>query len=167
LLLFAVVPQQLWVRWISHQPDLAERLTWLVAGSFLPLILFLYFNHVQLWAKVIAIGVALNLAAMIANGGEMPAPNQFAAAASNQTEIASERIIPGTKDKLITASAPAALHFLSDHFLLTLPTGAQRVVSAGDIFILSGGILALALAVSAQGSLAPRATDLPVNAHPE
>ena len=66
LLIVAIVPQQLWVRWISHQPDLSERFTWLVAGSFLPLIVFLYFNRAQAWAKVIAVGVVLNLSAMIA-----------------------------------------------------------------------------------------------------
>jgi hypothetical protein len=104
--------------------------------------------------------VVLNLSAMIANGGAMPAPAQFGFEAQSAAQPVNERVAPGTKDRLFVSGAPAAVQLLSDHILITLPTGSQRVASIGDFFILAGGILALVLAVGPTGSNATRATDV-------
>jgi Family of unknown function (DUF5317) len=147
LLLVAIVLQQLWVRWISHQPSVPETFAWLVALSYVPLVAFIFLNRERLAVKVIAIGVVLNFSAMLANGGAMPVPARFASSTQVQTSPRLTTIAPGTKDRLVDGTQPALVETLSDHILVTLPTGIQRVASFGDFFILTGGILALVGAI--------------------
>jgi hypothetical protein len=97
---------------------------------------------------------------MIANGGAMPAPAQFGFEAQSAAQPVTGRVAPGTKDRLIVSRTPAVVQLLSDHILITLPTGRQRVASIGDFFILAGGMLALVLAVGPAGSQSTRATDV-------
>jgi hypothetical protein len=142
LLLLSLAPQQLWVRWLSHQNGGATDWAWLVALSYVPLAAFVFFNRDRLSVKVIAVGALLNVAAMIANGGAMPAPMRLAATpATSGAQV--ERIAPGTKDRLVGDKAPSGLELISDRFVVTLPTGAQRVASVGDFIILFGGLIAL------------------------
>src|SRR5258708_5272508 len=104
LLLVAIVLQQLWVRWISHQPNVPETFAWLVALSYLPLVAFIFLNRERLAVKVIALGVVLNFSAMLANGGAMPAPVRFASSTQAQSSPRHDMIAPGTKDRLVNGT---------------------------------------------------------------
>src|SRR5579875_2824545 len=79
LLLAALVPQLAWTSWISHLGDGASTFVWLLPVSYLPVLWFIALNFHYPWARVIALGVTLNLAVMLGNGGTMPMPARFVA----------------------------------------------------------------------------------------
>lgn len=147
LLVFAVVPQVLWARDLSHLPAVAERLAWLVPLSYLPVFAFLLANLRFTWARLILLGAGLNLAVILANGGTMPAravnPGDFASSATSPLP----HLVPGSKDRVPGANAAIFLNPLADRYVVVLPGGAMRIVSVGDCVVLVGAVLALLTAV--------------------
>ncbi len=92
------------------------------------------------WARVpflwlIALGGALNLAAIAANGGVMPADPAALAAAGIAT--------PAGEFSNSTAVAGAKLQFLGDVLWLPSSWPVHNVFSIGDVLIVAGAFLAL------------------------
>lgn len=143
LLVFAILPQLLWVHWLSHLGTGAQGLAWILPLSYVPVLFFVALNFRFTWARVIGVGVALNFAVMVANGGTMPAPARFATSQPAVTSTATERLAPGTKDRIVGGPAPAVLAPLEDQYVVTLPGGHQRLASLGDFIILGGAVLGL------------------------
>lgn len=142
LLVVAVVVQAVWLRWLSHLGPSAEALSWLVPASYAPIVWFLVLNIRTSWAPVVALGVGLNLAVMLANGGTMPAPAHFLADQSNVSQHA-ERLVSGSKDRVVGSDFPTVLSPLEDQYVITLPGGQRRLASIGDFVSLGGGIIGL------------------------
>jgi hypothetical protein len=138
LLLVALALQFLWTHWLSHLGPSAEKLTWILPLSYVPVMCFVAFNWRFTWSRVIAVGVAMNFAVMIANGGTMPAPAQFS---SHPPPTGEERIAPGSKDRIVAHST--VLPPFQDQFVVTLPGGSQHLASLGDFVSLSGAVVGL------------------------
>ncbi|HVC35428.1 MAG TPA: DUF5317 family protein [Chloroflexota bacterium] len=147
LLLLAILPQLLWTRWLSHLGPSADGFAWVLPVSYLPVLCFIALNLRFTWARVVAVGVGLNVAVMLANGGTMPAPAHFARSAPAVTSVAGERVVPGSKDRIVADSAPAFLAPLQDQYVVTLPGGQQRLTSVGDFVTLGGAVLGLLTAL--------------------
>ena len=123
------------------------------AGTLLPLALpaahllllpFLLHNRSFWGIRLILVGLVLNLAAMTANGGLMPVDRDTAAevAGASVGELESGAPIPGTKSVLVERG-DGHLTVLSDVIILPLPRPARRAVSAGDVAVASGAVIAL------------------------
>lgn len=141
LLILALVPQYAWTHWLSHLGTSASNWAWILPVSYLPLICFTLLNLNLTWARVMAVGVTMNLAVMVANGGTMPAPARFS---TNQSaDVTSSRVIAASKDRISSEYAPATLAVLQDQYVVTLPGGGQRLASLGDFVSLGGAFLGL------------------------
>lgn len=143
LLLFAIVPQFIWTHWISHLGSGAMSFAWLLPASYLPVFLFIALNLRYPWARVMAVGVSLNVAVMLGNGGTMPMPSRFAA---NQTVLMSGSSVgffPGSKDRIADDREPTLLAPLEDQYVVTLPGGSRRLASVGDFVSLGGAVFGL------------------------
>ena len=143
LLLLAIAPQFTWVHWLSHLGPGVEQFAWILPLSYLPVLGFIALNVRLAWARVVAVGVTLNLAVMLANGGTMPAPARFATSQPAITSTDTERLAPGTKDRLMSENAPPLLAPLQDQYVITLPNGTQHVTSIGDFISLGGAVFGL------------------------
>ena len=143
LLLFALLPQIIWTHWLSHLGSAANGFSWILPLSYAPVIWFIVLNVRFAWARVIAVGVALNLAVMVTNGGTMPAPARFATSQPAVMGVETERLAPGSKDRIVSDQTPALLAPLQDQYVVTLPGGMQRLASIGDFVSLGGAMLGL------------------------
>ena len=123
------------------------------AGTLLPLALpaahllllpFLLHNRSFWGIRLILAGLVLNLAAMSLNGGLMPVERETAAKVKGDSvsELKAGAPIPGTKNVLVE-SGEGQLRALSDVIVLPLPRPARRAVSAGDVAVASGAVIAL------------------------
>ncbi len=160
LLPLALAPQFLWIHLLSHLPS-ASGLSWLLTLSYLPVLVFLAVNAHHAWARVILLGLLLNFAASAANGGTMPARLPATDVPVALAPETTDRIAPGTKDRVMPASRSFVLEPLADRYVLSLPGGAQRLTSIGDLVILLGGSLALLSFVVPR-----RPTPAPIEAFP-
>jgi hypothetical protein len=125
------------VRGMAEGPAIA-----LLVGSHVALVLVALLNTRLPGARVVLVGLAMNLACMLANGGLMPiAPETLA-----MTEHAVEwRIGAGTagtwlqrsKDVILPADQ-TNLALLSDRYVANLPGGLSRVFSVGDVLLVAG-----------------------------
>lgn len=143
LLLFAIVPQFVWTHWVSHLGSGAMSFVWLLPASYLPVFLFIAFNVRYPWARVVAVGVSLNVAVMLGNGGTMPMPARFVGNQTVQTNGSSVRLFPGSKDRIADSQEPTLLAPLEDQYVVTLPGGARRLTSVGDFVSLGGAFFGL------------------------
>jgi len=151
LLGFAVVPQFIWAHWIARWTAGADVLTWVIPLSYVPVVGFLLANAGHAWARLVLLGAALNLLVIVLNGGTMPArtvnvPNVVASA-----NVAPTHLVPETKDRAFGPTTAVWLEPLADRYVLPLPGGATRLMSAGDAVVLGGALLAL---LTALGELA-------------
>jgi len=143
LLLFAIVPQFVWAHWISHLGSSATGLSWLLPSSYLPVFWFIALNLRYPWVRVIAVGVSLNVAVMLGNGGTMPMPARFVTGQPPATSGTSERLFPGSKDRIADDREPTLLAPLEDQYVVTLPGGSRRLASVGDFVSLGGAFFGL------------------------
>ncbi len=125
--------------------------------SYLLLIVFLAFNRRYLGMLVVAAGLLMNMAAILANGGLMPVSAGTAISAGQEEQIAvlqSGDVVPGTNIVLLDRSQ-TRLWLLSDIFSIRFPF--KGVFSIGDIFVLVGAVLVVVqLALCAWGrSISP------------
>jgi hypothetical protein len=139
----ALLPQYVWLFWLSRSGATAEGYAWLVGVSYLPLLAFLGLNRQHAWTKLIAVGVGLNVAVIVANGGAMPAPADIATAASAVAPVSTSYLAPGTKDRVVGDATPIVLAALADRIVIPLPGGRARLASVGDLLILAGGLVGL------------------------
>lgn len=109
----------------------------LVAASYAGLALCLLANR-RFWSmRLVLVGLALNLMAMAANGGRMPV--DVALAQRTGTDVAP--LVAGTDPKHVAIGPGTRLAFLGDVILIPRPIG--KVISVGDVAILSGVFLAV------------------------
>lgn len=101
--------------------------------SYLVLLIAVFRNWQMLGMKIAALGVALNLLVIIANGGHMPADLRLAERTGkvyllqSQDYPRSRPITPQTR-----------LPFLGDVFALTKPYPLPQIFSLGDIVLTAG-----------------------------
>ena len=130
---------------LATAPAGAAWLPFLLPASHLLLIPFLVRNLSFRGIQVILIGLFLNLAVMLANGGLMPIePSAVRAVGGVElSELHPGDHVPGTKNRLLPASdARAAL--LSDRYVVPMPGPFGAVVSIGDLFIAAGLLITYA-----------------------
>jgi hypothetical protein len=150
LLGFAVVPQFAWAHWIARWPSGADALTWVIPLSYVPVVGFLLANAGRAWARLVLVGAALNLLVIVLNGGAMPARAVNVPSGAASASVAPTHLVPETKDRALGATT-AWLEPLADRYVVPLPGGAMRLMSAGDAVVLGGALLAL---LTALGELA-------------
>jgi Family of unknown function (DUF5317) len=124
VLVISIVPQG--AGWAHHAGHLA---------SYALIAAFLWANRHLPYLWLAALGGAMNLAAIAANGGVMPADPQALAAAGVQQkagEFANS-----------TAVADPRLGFLGDVFAVPASWPVSNVFSAGDVVLVIAALLAL------------------------
>jgi len=107
----------------------------LYVGSTVVVLAALLVNLDQPGFRLIAIGAVLNLAAIVANGGHMPAT------AEAFTALTGVAALPTTAFSNSVIAAPGApLLLLGDIFVLPRPFPFANVFSIGDVLIGLGGV---------------------------
>ena len=118
-------------------------LPFLLPAAHLLLLPFLLRN-VSFWGiRLILLGLLLNLTAMLANGGLMPveAPAVEAVGRHQVGDLEVGAHIPGSKNVLLAAE-DIRLRTLSDILVVPVPKPFTRAVSAGDLFVFTGVVIA-------------------------
>lgn len=117
-----------------------------IPATYLALFLFIYRNLRLRGVKLIAVGVMLNFAVILANGGLMPlAPETLDQISPTyyREAVSVGDPVPASKDILLPRH-DTALWWLSDVFTLPGPVSSWRIAfSVGDIFIVVGLLYAL------------------------
>jgi hypothetical protein len=112
----------------------------LYVGSTVVVLAALLANLRQPGFTLILLGALLNLAAIIANGGQMPASAEAFAALTGAGQV------PTTDfSNSIVVAPDAPLFFLGDIFVLPRQIPLANVFSIGDVLIAAGGALFVAL----------------------
>lgn len=96
--------------------------------------------NIRMWGmRLILVGLALNLAAMLANGGLMPVEaNAVEAVGRHEVrDLHPGSHIAGSKNVLLP-SDEIRLKGLTDILVIPLPKPFTRAVSVGDLFVLAG-----------------------------
>ncbi len=164
LALIVFVLQILVVQVLGRIDDTQGSLWVLIPVTHFALLPFLLRNFKFLGMRIVFVGFALNLAVMIANGGLMPV-EEYAIAADGRRDVEDLQVgqaIPATKNVFVAADG-GRLGVLSDAIVLPLPRPLTRVVSAGDLLIVTGVMLALGGVISRSRDrlkLQPRTVDL-------
>lgn len=117
----------------------------LLISSHLLILPFLLCNFSFWGVRLLAAGLTLNLAVMLANGGLMPVDHDAVAAVGRNeiTSLEDGAWIPGSKNVLLDANE-TELGWLSDNMLLPLPSPFAKAFSPGDLLIAAGSVLAYA-----------------------
>ena len=141
---FAFLLQVALVYGASRTAAAGTLLPFALPAALLLLLPFLIHNRSFWGIRLILAGLVLNLAAMTLNGGLMPVERETAARVSGDavSELKAGAPIPGTKNVLVE-KGDGQLKVLSDVIILPLPRPARRAVSAGDIAVTSGAVIAL------------------------
>lgn len=104
--------------------------------SQIALVLLLLLNHRVPGVKIFALGIALNVVVMLANGGWMPiTPETYQFSHPNRPVV--EQTRPNNSKNIVLPQAETQLWFLSDVIRLTLPW-RQTVMSIGDVLLIVG-----------------------------
>ncbi len=117
----------------------------LLAASFVGFLAFIWINRRLPGMWVLFVGLALNLAVMLANGGWMPISPETASHLSGPGTLAASSLGErfGQKDVLLLPQ-DMRLPYLSDRFLLPGWSPYQVAFSLGDTFIAAGAFWLLA-----------------------
>lgn len=108
----------------------------LYVGSTVLVLMALVLNVRQPGFWLIVVGALLNFAAILANGGQMPAsPDAFAAL--NGLPVVPTDVFTNS----VIAGAQTQFAFLGDNFVLPRPLPLANVFSIGDALIGAGGAL--------------------------
>jgi hypothetical protein len=117
----------------------------ILVGSQIVLLVFILVNRTKPGFLVLGVGLALNLAVILLNGGLMPiSPETVARLAPNAPPDSwhiGERL--GTGKDIVLALEQTRLWFLSDRFLLRDGIASQAALSLGDILIALGVVWTL------------------------
>jgi len=112
-----------------------QRVAWLLV-SLVCLSCFCWLNRQRTGMALVFIGVALNLAVMLANGGVMPI-NAATLATVQGVEVEETRFEGPTKSAVIE-DREAALSWLGDRLLLPGPLARLAAWSIGDVILFIG-----------------------------
>jgi hypothetical protein len=104
--------------------------------SQLALIFLILLNHRLSGAKIFALGIALNTAVMVANGGWMPVTPETARFVHPDRPVATQTK-PQASKNIILPRSETNLWILSDIIPVTLPW-RRNAVSIGDILLIIG-----------------------------
>ncbi len=118
-------------------------LPFLLPAAHLLLLPFLLHN-LSFWGiKLVIVGLLLNLTAMLANGGLMPveAPAVEAVGRHEVRDLQLGAHIPGSKNVLLNPQ-DVRLRELSDILVVPIPRPFTRAVSVGDLFVITGVVIA-------------------------
>ncbi|WP_442596264.1 DUF5317 domain-containing protein [Neobacillus sp. D3-1R] len=132
LIIFAFLTQFLVIYFYS------KALLFAVTLSYLILFIFSIFNRHLTGLIYIAIGMALNLIVMVANGGRMPVDPHAAGLLAPEDLPA---LLAGEYGKHIAISDHTLFNFLGDIFYLQAPYPHPIIISLGDIVISIGVFL--------------------------
>lgn len=131
----------------------------LYVGSTLLVLVALAFNFGQPGFRLILVGAGLNLVAIVANGGYMPAAPEAWAALHGAAPIPAHML---TNSAL--AGPASVLAFLGDIFYLPRPLPFANVFSIGDALIAAGGAWFIARTMAGARALTtPSARRMPAN----
>jgi hypothetical protein len=110
--------------------------------AHLLLVPFLWRNWSFWGCRLVAVGLILNLVAMVSNGGLMPvnAAAVLAVGRNQPSELTHGMAIPGTKN-YFAGDEGVRFKFLADDIIVALPVVGTKAVSAGDLFALAGGLI--------------------------
>jgi Family of unknown function (DUF5317) len=104
-------------------------------GSYVAVAVFVVANRRIPWVWLVALGGALNFAAIVANGGVMPATPRALQAAG--------MVVDPAEFTNSGAVAHPHLQFLGDVFWLPSSWPVSNVFSVGDVLIVLGALLAM------------------------
>lgn len=135
-----------WPGW----PAVSDAAPWLLAGSYMLLLVVVLANRRLPGMGLLAAGAALNLVVMAANGGRMPVSPDALTALGAQAVV--EDLARGADPVHALLTSDTRLPFLADVFHLPQPFPLRELFSVGDVLI----ALALAHLVQA-GMRGPRA----------
>lgn len=103
----------------------------------LALVFLFLLNHHLRGARLFALGIALNTAVMVANGGWMPiTPETYKSVHPNLPPVEAGVRAPDSKN-IVLPQAEAKLWILSDIIPIILP-GRGWAISVGDVFLIFG-----------------------------
>jgi len=118
-------------------------------ATYLVVLLGLWLNRHLRAMWVVALGVALNVLVIAANGGSMPVDRELAGRAGN-TELV--RMMESPRHVIHTpVTAETRLKPLADVLLLPPPYPNPHVFSVGDVFVTIGGCWLLLVGLGAFG----------------
>ncbi len=115
----------------------------LTGSGALVLVAFHFRRFLAAW--LIALGVAMNLAPMVAHGGVMPVSFELIAASGAFPGVTTDHIgeTYGRSKDIVLRQDDLRLAPLTDRYFVSLPGYKPNIYSAGD-FVLFGGILVAA-----------------------
>jgi hypothetical protein len=133
---------------------------WLFFASHLLLLGMVWANRRLTGVKLIGLGLLLNLAVMVANGGWMPVTPE-AVAKVGYAGLAPS-LEPGMRlyssKNIILPAEQTRLQFLSDIFLLARPFPVPSVFSLGDVAVAAGVWALIQSAMLGRGSSSGQGT---------
>ncbi|NLG51411.1 MAG: DUF5317 domain-containing protein [Chloroflexi bacterium] len=129
----------------------------LYALSLALLILTVWLNRATAGFPLLGVGLLLNTAVILANGGHMPASLQALQAAGIATSQAAFEAGRTANSSVMNSSTP--LWFLGDIFYVPQPLPLANVFSVGDVFIALGAIWFVVAHTRPTPDAAPAATD--------
>ncbi len=127
---------------LTTVPSASQWLPFLLPAAHLLLLPFLLRN-LSFWGiKLVLVGLLLNLAAMLANGGLMPVeiPAVEAVGRHQVGDLQVGAHIPGSKNVLLDPQ-DVRLRELSDILVVPVPRPFTRAISVGDLFVLAGVVI--------------------------
>jgi len=150
----AVFPVQVaLVHGLDTQAGGSKLLQVLLPLAHLLLVPFLLRNFSFWGIRLILMGLLLNLAVMVANGGLMPVDGAAVEAVGRRdpAALAPSEHIPGSKNVLMLGDE-IRLRPLSDVLVLPVPRPFTRAISLGDLFVLAGVAITCAEVLSPKQS---------------
>ncbi len=138
----ALMVQVVLIYGLTTVPSASQWLPFLLPAAHLLLLPFLLRN-LSFWGiKLVLVGLLLNLAAMLANGGLMPveAPAVEAVGKHQVGDLQIGAHIPGSKNVLLDPQ-DVRLRELSDILVVPIPRPFTRAISVGDLFVLAGVVI--------------------------
>lgn len=111
-----------------------------LVGSQCVLLVFVWLNRHTPYLLLLGLGLFLNMAVIVANGGLMPISPEMAHTLTGGEWLPGQRF--GLSKDMVLSVSDTRLWRLSDRFLLPIP-GYYVAYSLGDIFIALGAFLFL------------------------
>ncbi len=129
----------IWIYGISRSANVPSLVTWLPLAADVPIVIFAFANRRVPGVPVVAVGLALNMLAMAANGGLMPITLAHVPGPHTASRFAGDRLRLSA-DRVVGSDAP--LGFLGDDIAIGWPGSVGMALSVGDIVIVAGCIFA-------------------------
>lgn len=113
---------------------LEDLFIYIIFTSYLLIIITIFLNFKKAYMKIFLIGVVLNLAVIMANGGKMPVSLNGITGIYQEVELPDRQF--DIKHTAVTKDT--RLVYLSDILLIPKPYPLPKILSIGDLFIMTG-----------------------------